>query len=173
MLVQLGRAVENAAPGRPGPAGLSQLAGGYAPLVADWLWLRANLAWERRDAPETRRLIRRTVATDPQSAYFWLNGARMLAYDLPAWRRDTEPDAPAALQQRWRLTGADEAIAFLERGLAWHADSAALYLELANISLYVAEDRHRAADYYRQAAGRPDAPPYAARLAESLRTGAH
>lgn len=169
-LVQLGRAMESNVPARPGSTVLSQLAGSYGPLAADWLWLEANLAWERRDAGETRWLLHRAVSTDPQTVYFWLNSARILAYDLPAWRCGAEPAAPVALQQRWRRAGADEAIAFLERGLEWHAHSAVLYLELANISLYAGDDRRRAAAYFRRAASCPDAPPYAARLAAAMQT---
>lgn len=150
------------------PSLWTQVAGGYGSLAADWLWLETNLAWERRDAAETRRLLTRTVSADPRSAYFWLNGARMLAYDLPAWRRLDEPDAPTALQQRWRQAGADEAIGFLERGLVWHGDSAALYLELGHINRYGRGDRCRAADCYRRAAACPDAPAYAARFAQAM-----
>lgn len=164
--------IASAGPSRPSSV-WSQLAGGYGLLAADWFWLETNLAWERRDVAETRRLLNRTVLVDPLSAYFWLNGARMLAYDLPAWRRDSEPGAPAALQQRWRLAGADEAIGFLERGLEWHDRSAVLYLELAHLCLYAQGDRRRAAEYYRQAAACPDAPAYAARFARAMTAEAH
>lgn len=164
-LAQLGRAHEPAAAARRGPAALGPLSGGLGVLAADWLWLETNVAWERRDAAETRQLVQRTVTADPQSVYFWLNGARMLAYDLPAWRCEGEPDAPAEVRRRWRQAGAAEAVAFLERGLAWHEHSASLYLELANLSYYAQNDRRRAAAYYRRAAACPDAPAYAARLA--------
>jgi hypothetical protein len=149
------------------------LAGGYGTLAADWLWLKTNLAWERRDAGATRRLIELTVAADPHSRYFWVNGARMLAYDLPSWRCANEPRAPRAMHRMWRDSAAREAIALLERGLAWHENSAALRIEMANISLYALGDRARAAKHYRLAAAQPDAPPYAARLCARLEGAEH
>jgi hypothetical protein len=168
-LLLWGQTVSADAPGPSSPPSLlTRVAGGYGSLAADWFWLETNLAWERRDAAETRRLLNRTVSVDPRSVYFWLNGARMLAYDLPAWRQRDEPDAPTALQQRWRLAGADEAIGFLERGLEWHGGTAALYLELGHISRHGRRDRRRAADYYRRAAACPDAPADAARFAQAM-----
>ncbi len=148
------------------------IAGGYAPLAADGFWLKANLAWERHDAAETRRLIGLAVAADPQTSYFWLNGARMLAYDLPVWRLEAERNVPVAVQQKWRQAAAAEALRWLTRGLAWHGNRAALQVEMANISLYGLGDPQLAAEYYARAAEQPDAPPYAARLAAQLRDAA-
>jgi len=145
------------------------LMGGFAPLAADGFWLKANLAWERHDAAETRRLIGLAVAADPQTSYFWLNGARMLAYDLPVWRLEAERNAPVAVRRKWRQAAAADALRLLTRGSAWHGNSAGLQLEMANISLYGLGDPQLAAEYYAQAAEQPDAPPYAARLAARLR----
>lgn len=143
--------------------------GGYRTFAADCFWLKTNLAWETRDAIKVRRLIDFTVMSDPQSRYFWLNGARILAYDFPAWQCEQEGLAPLALQSRWRKTGADEALRLLERGQLWHGNSAALHLEMANICLYALGDRHRAAEFYRLASEQADAPDYAARIYERLR----
>lgn len=138
--------------------------GGYGTIVADYLWLETNLAWETRDVPKVRQLIDFTVKSDPQTPYFWLNGARMLAYDFPAWQCEESSLAPRAVQAGWRMRGADEALLLLERGQHWHGKSAVLHLEMANICLYGLCDRHRAAEYYRAAAEQSDAPDYAARI---------
>ena len=79
--------------------------GGYRTLAADCLWLKTNLAWENRDPVRVRRLIGFTLMADPKAPYFWLNGARILAYDLPAWQREQESQAPQVLQDRWRMAG--------------------------------------------------------------------
>jgi hypothetical protein len=142
--------------------------GGFRTAVADWLWLENNLAWEVRDAGRVRRLINLTVRTDPESRYFWLNSARMLAYDLPAWRARLEPNAPAAARTRWRCDGAEEALRLLDRGLRWHGKSAALYLEKGSISLYGLGDRTAAAECFRLAATQSDAPEYAKRIWQRL-----
>ncbi len=139
--------------------------GGYRTLAADYSWLQTNLAWETRDAAKVRRMIDLTVSADPRTAYFWLNGARMIAYDFPVWQDDfAGANAPLAVQASWRKMGADEALLLLERGQQWHGKSAALHLEMANICLYALGDRHRAAGYYRLAAEQSDAPDYAARI---------
>lgn len=140
------------------------VAGGYRTFVADCLWLETNLAWETRDAHRARQMIEFTVSADPQSPYFWLNGARMLAYDFPVWRCEDERQAPLAVQTSWRRNGASEALRLLDRGQRWHGHSAVLHLEMANICLYAMGDRRRAAEHYRRASEQADAPEFAARI---------
>ena len=72
--------------------------GGLRSAVAGVCWLRANLAWERRDAAATTALLHLTVAADERPLHFWLNGARMLAYDLAEWRLG--PDTTRAVRRR-------------------------------------------------------------------------
>ncbi len=161
------RAGKNRSP--PNVAGAPILPiGGFRTAAADWLWLENNLAWEVRDAERVRQLINLTVRTDPESRYFWLNSARMLAYDLPTWRARLEPNAPAAVRDRWRRDGAGEALQLLDRGLRRHGNSAALYLEKGSINLYGLGDRTAAAKCFRLAATQADAPEFAKRIWQRL-----
>jgi hypothetical protein len=151
-----------------GTGGVLGMVGGLRAAAAGLLWLRANLAWERRDAAATTALVELTVATDERPLHFWLNGARMMAYDLPAWR--ITEDQPAAVQRAFGRAGAGAALAFLERGRATHPDAADLTVEMAIIRLRRLDDREGAADLFRHAAGQPGAPYCAARIhAELLR----
>jgi len=145
--------------------------GGFRAMAADVLWLRTNLAWERRDAAATEALLRATVAADGRAVYFRLNGARMLAYDFPAWR--TPPDAPAAVRARHAAGHAERALAFLDEGMASHGPDADSFIEMARICQQQPGDLPRAAGYYRQAAELPGAPYFAGRLHVELlvRTG--
>ena len=68
------------------------LLGGFRALVADLLWLEVNHQWEQYDLPATQTLIRTTTAIDPEPLVFWINGARMIAYDMPVWRMDEWKD---------------------------------------------------------------------------------
>lgn len=138
------------------------LLGGMRAAVADVCWLRAHCAWERQDAAATKTWLEATVAADERPAYFWLNGARMLAYDLPKWQRD--PNAPLAAQRQNEEGHAREALAFLERGLRWHGPDAAFYLEMADLLGRRCGDWPAAARYYRMAAETPGAPAHAARI---------
>lgn len=141
--------------------------GGLRPAVAGAFWLRANLAWERRDAAATTAWVEFTVGADPRPLYFWLNGARMIAYDLREWRSEA---LPAAWRERVAREQAERALAFLERGRAQHPAQAEFYLEMANIRLRALGDREGAATLFRQAAEQPGAPWHAARIhAELLR----
>ena len=136
--------------------------GGMRALPASYCWLRANLAWERRDAAATAGLIELTVRWDERPLYYWLNGARMLAYDLPEWRRD--PLAPLAWHARAREEYAQKALRLLQQGVSRHGPAPALYIEMANIHLRRRHDRESAAHFYRLAAEQPGAPFYAARI---------
>jgi len=144
------------------------LLGGMRSMVASGCWLRTNLAWEKRDRAATTALIDLTVAADERPLYFWLNGARILANDIPGWRMNGP--VPNAYRRVANEEQAQEALRFLEKGLRWHGKEAAIYIEMANIHLRRRHDPEMAARYYRLAAGQADAPYYAARIhAELLR----
>jgi hypothetical protein len=149
-----------------GHGGALGLLGGMRSTVASGCWLRTNLAWENRDPVATTALIELTVAADERPLYFWLNGARMLACDLPEWRLDGS--APAALRLRINEEQAQLALRFLEKGLRWHGPDPALYIEMANIHLRRRGDAENAARCYRLAAEQPHAPYYAARIHAGL-----
>jgi tetratricopeptide (TPR) repeat protein len=148
-----------------GQGGLPAVLGGLRSVVAGGFWLRANLAWERRDAGAMAALLELTVAADERPAYFWLNGARMLAYDVPEWLPAV---APAVVRQQVSEAQAQQALAFLAKGLRWHGTVADLYVEQANIHLRRRGDLENAARCYRLAAEQPGAPYYAARLHAGL-----
>lgn len=148
-----------------GQGGLPAVLGGLRAVVAGGFWLRANLAWERRDAEATAVLLELTVAADERPVYFWLNGARMLAYDVPAWLPAT---APAAVRRQFGEAQAQRALDFLAKGLRWHGPAADLYVEQANIHLRRRGDLENAARCYRLAAEQPGAPYYAGRIHAGL-----
>jgi hypothetical protein len=142
--------------------GLLGVLGGMRSAVASGLWLRAYQAWERRDAAGTTALLRLVVAADERPLYFWLNGARMLAYDVPTWA--VEGDAPIAVQRKADAEAAAAACAFLEEGRRAHPLAPEFLIEMGNIQLRAAGDRERAAELFRSAAEMPGAPYYAARI---------
>lgn len=140
--------------------------GGYRAVAADALWLRTNLAWEARDAVATEALIRATVAADDRAEYFRINGARIIAFDLPAWRIGSE--LPAAVAAAIRREHAERAIAFLQAGNMRQGPRAAYWIEMGRIADQALHDRRRAADYYGRAAALADAPYFAGRLRAEL-----
>jgi hypothetical protein len=135
--------------------------------VADWSWLKANLAWEARDEERARAWSTVACRAAPEVDYFQLNAARIRAFDFPAWREALEPSAPAAVRARWRSELGEEAIALL---LEDGARSATRLIEAGNVALHALGDAARAAEFYRRAAELPEAPWHAGRIyAELLR----
>lgn len=149
------------------------LLGGFRALVADGIWIRMYALWERRDIAGTDTLVRLASAVDPRPVYFWLNGARIIAYDLPVWRIEASGGfeaVPESAQTRINHEQARQALAHLDAAGAHHPASAEVWVERANIQLNRLGDVTAAAESYRRAWAQPRAPYYAARLhAELLR----
>ncbi|MSU65811.1 MAG: hypothetical protein EXS38_06870 [Opitutus sp.] len=147
------------------------LLGGFRTLVADGTWLRMYLLWEQRDLPSTDSLIHLVTTLDPRPVYFWLNGARILAYDLSAWRIELAGGydvVPASEQTRIDREQAGRAMAFLAVAMGFHPATADLWIERANIELNRLRDVAAAAESYRRAFEMPQGPYYAARLHAQL-----
>jgi hypothetical protein len=151
--------------------------GGFRAVAADLAWLRAYVAWEKRDAPATESLLQLATVLDGRPLYFWLNGARMTAYDIPAWQIDEAGGCGVvspAEQKRIVEKQARRALSSLEVAMTYHPTSAALWIERANIELNRLDDPESAAESYRRASEQPGAPYYPARLhAELLRRLGH
>ncbi len=149
------------------------LLGGFRAIVADLFWIRTNALWENYDLPGTQTSIKLVTAIDPRPLYFWLNGSRMIAYDMPNWRIDKAGgyDAvPDAAKRRFDEEQSAIAIKYLEGALGFHPENSLLVLEIGNIHLNRLKDLETAARYYLRASKHPDAPYYAARIyAELLR----
>lgn len=141
--------------------------GGFRSAVADILWLRMAGAWEAHDAPATERWLELVTAIDPAPLYFWINGARIIAYDLPEWPQQEAggrgPATATLRSHRIRAAGL-RARQWLEEARQFHPASAALWIEQANLELNRLGDLRAAAASYRRAWEQPQAPYYAARL---------
>jgi hypothetical protein len=145
-------------------------AGGLRALAANGLWLWAYRAWERQDGAATETLLALTCRVNPRPLHFWLNGARMMAYDLPHWADAPARSAvePTARRARRAEGFAQRALQHLDEARRWHPQSAALWIETANIHLHARRDFAAAAEGYRRAAEQPDAPHFAARVHAEL-----
>ena len=147
--------------------------GGFRAIAADLVWLKSYFAWERRDVTETESLLQLTTALDGRPLNFWLKGARIIAFDIAAWRIDAaHGDGPLPESARTHLAElqGQRALTFLQRGLALHPHRASMWIERANIELNCLHDPALAAESYRRASELPDAPYYPARIhAELLR----
>jgi hypothetical protein len=123
--------------------------------------------------PGTSTLLRLVTALDPRPVYFWLNGARIIAYDMAAWRIAAAGGfeaLPASLRDHLDREQARLALQRLEDARRFHPANAELWVERASIELNRLHDPAAAAESYRRAWAQPNAPYYAGRLhAEMLR----
>jgi len=147
--------------------------GGFRAILADFMWIRANVVWEQRDRAKLDPLIRLVTTLDPRPDFFWINAARMIAYDVPNWRIREEGgyDAvPEARQQAIDREQAEQAFALIDQALQYHPDEPKLYLEIGQIHLNRLDDPAAAAPWFLRASQQPGAPYFAARIyAELLR----
>ncbi|MFM9029180.1 MAG: tetratricopeptide repeat protein [Opitutaceae bacterium] len=156
-----------------GPGATLAILGGFRALVADFAWIRMYTIWERRDLPGTQTLLRLVTTIDPRPVYFWLNAARITAYDFPFWRvlaAGGFEAVPDDVQRRLSHEQARSALRGLETAMRFHPGSVELWVERANIELNKLGDLNAAAESYRRAWELPGAPYYVPRLrAEVLR----
>ncbi|MDB6094126.1 MAG: hypothetical protein JWM32_1688 [Verrucomicrobia bacterium] len=147
--------------------------GAWRGVLADVVWLCAAERWEERDAEGTERLLGWVTAIDPKPVYFWINGARILAYDVPTWRiaaLESEGFMPKSAKERCVRDHAQRAIDRLTAAQRFHPDCPELWIERANIELNVLGDTRAAAASFRSASEQTGAPFFAARIyAELLR----
>ncbi len=149
------------------------LLGGFRAIVADFFWIQTHSVWEDRDLPATQTFIKLVTAIDPRPLFFWINGSRMIAYDMPNWRIVDSGGYNAVPQAKQRLIDEEQAtiaLNYLKEAFNYHPDSALLHVEVANIYLNRLKDKTNAAEAYRRAALLPNGPFYAGRIyAELLR----
>jgi hypothetical protein len=143
---------------------------GFRALAADGLWLKVYSAWAVRDIVRTEGFIRLATLADSRPVGFWLNGARIMAYDVPEWKiAFAGPGGlPKEVQKRIVEEQACAGLRFLEAASKLHGENAAFWVEMGNIHVYRRGDLSRGAECFRCAAESPDAPYYAARIYAEL-----
>ena len=145
--------------------------GGFRAISADFLWIRMNMIWERRDRTKLDALIRLVTTLDPRPEFFWVNGARMIAYDVPNWRIQEEGgyiEVPEVRQRALDFEQAEQAFALLGQALEFHPDSVKLCLEKAQIYMNRLKDDANAAEWFLKASQLDGAPFYASRIYAQL-----
>jgi len=79
------------------------LPSGLRRVAAGWFWVGARRAWEREDARELRRALAWTLALRPEQLGYWIEGARMLAFDVPQWSGGDARQRRRALEEALRF----------------------------------------------------------------------
>lgn len=147
--------------------------GGFRAILADFLWIRTNTIWERKERAKLDPMIRLVTTLDPRPEFFWINGSRMIAYDVPNWRIQEAGGYDAVPEPRKQVIDreqAEQAFDLIAAALEFDPDNARFYLEKGQIYLNRLKDDANAAEWFLKASKQPDAPYFAARIyAELLR----
>lgn len=148
--------------------------GGFRAIIADFLWIRTNTIWENRDRVKLDTMIRLVTTIDPRPDFFWINGARMIAYDVPNWRIQEEGGyfkVPESRQQQIEREQSGQAFALLETARKFHPEKAKFYSETGQIYMIRLKDKVKAAEWFLRASQKQDAPYYIARIYVELLRG--
>lgn len=168
-LAALGLASRPLAERATAEGGAAAPTGGMRAALADVLWLRAHVLWEQRDAPAVMAHLRLVAAANPDAVYFWVNGARIIAHDMSAWRiEDAERAERGVDAAEIEAQQARAALRWLDAAERIHASDARLEVERASITLIRLHDVAGAAELYARAAERPGGPYFAGRIAAEL-----
>ena len=145
--------------------------GGYRSLVANMVWLSLNSDWEDRDFAATMAKIRLTTSIDPRPKSFWLNGARIMASDMPVWTLGDwnaaqlfETEEGAAIRRRFARMALD----FLEEARLAHPNNPDMVIEQAVIHWRKLEDLETSAKLFGEVVGMDSAPFFAGRIYAEL-----
>ncbi|MCH6255751.1 hypothetical protein MLD52_04285 [Puniceicoccaceae bacterium K14] len=145
--------------------------GGYRSIAANLIWLDMNGSWEKQNINETLAKIELATATDPRALFFWLNGARVVANDMPAWvianqglDQEKHPNTVKALNLKF----SEKALELIENGLVAHPGNFELMVDRAVIHWKKREDLEEAAKSFLEIATMPNSPYFAGRLYAEL-----
>jgi tetratricopeptide (TPR) repeat protein len=144
--------------------------GGLRSITADFVWISSQISWEQKNMPKTETLIQLITTIDPRPPFFWLYGARVLAYDIPHWRiweleeRLNNKKIPDQKRKELIKQQAQKAFKLLDKGRVFHPEKSRFLIEKAMIYHNKLGNIDAAAQLYKKAAKMEDAPPFAARI---------
>jgi len=138
--------------------------GGFRGLAANALMLQAHTAWEQQQWVRVRSSLELATLLQPRVAVFWDAASWHLAWNaaVAAERYGGEPNETRRRieARRWVEAGRD----LLERGTKAVPERALLFQRLGDLYWQRLGDYQAAAECYREAITKGDAPPYLERF---------
>jgi hypothetical protein len=145
---------------RIGQVGFVAALSGFRAMLADFLFIQAQAAWERTEWGRVLLLFRQITALQPHVALFWDMAAWHMAWNASAAAINDPKQGRQALrikaQREYFAIGKD----FLERGIKNNPRNSKLYESLAMLYRDKYNDHARASEFFRKAADCPGAPSY-------------
>ena len=140
---------------------LRLLPGGLRRLVAGYWWIQTYVAWEAGDGSAVITGVEQTTRLDPGALHFWINGARMLAHDLPRWKLAAlggEESLPRSVSDQVREEHVQAALRLLAKAETFHPMTAVLAIEAGTLHWHGRRDLAAAIDAFEKATRCEDAP---------------
>ena len=147
-----------------GQLGFVAALGGFRSIAADFLLIRAHVAWERTEWSRVLTLLRQTTTLQPHAILFWDIAAWHMAWNASAAAFNDPAQPRLALRIKAQREYFDLGKDFLERGIKNNPDRPQLYEALARLYRDKYKDHARAAEFFAKAAEKPGAPSYAKRF---------
>jgi len=143
-----------------GQLGFVAALSGFRSIVADALFIQANVAWEKTEWGRVLLLFRQVTTLQPRAVLFW----DMAAWHM-AWNASVAAlNDPAQSRQALRIKAQREYFAlgkdFLERGIKNNPDRPQLYESLARLYKEKYKDHAHASEFFAKAAALAHAPSY-------------
>jgi hypothetical protein len=143
-----------------GQVGFVAVLSGFRAVLADFLFIKAHVAWERTEWGRVLFLFRQVTALQPQVPLFWDTAAWHMAWNASAAALN-DPNQPrqalrVKAQRDYFALGKD----FLERGIRNNPRNPKLYETMAMLYREKYNDHARASEFFRKAADCPGAPSY-------------
>jgi hypothetical protein len=143
-----------------GQLGFVAALSGFRAFVADILFIRAHVAWERTEWNRVLFLFRQVTTLQPRSVLFWDTAAWHMAWNASAAALNDSRQPRLALrvkaEREYYALGKD----FLERGIKNNPDKPQLYEAMARLYQQKYHDHELASEYYAKAAALPGAPSF-------------
>ena len=148
-----------------GQLGFVAALSGFRSIVADVLFIQAQVAWERTEWGRVLLLFRQVTTLQPRAILFWDMAAWHMAWNasVAAMNDQTQPRLALRVkaQREYFALGKD----FLERGIKNNPDEPQLYETLARIYKEKYKDHANASEFFAKAAALPGARSYEKRFA--------
>ena len=143
-----------------GQLGFVAALSGFRAVLADFLFVKAHIAWERADWGRVLFLFRQITSLQPHVPLFWDTAAWHMAWNASAAALN-DPSQPRQMlrikaQRDYLALGKD----FLERGIKNNPRNPKLYESMAMLYRDKYNDHARASEFFRKAADCPGAPAY-------------
>ncbi len=122
-----------------GGGSLFAVLGGYKSLVADFVWIKSYINWEKRNIAKCVSAIEMATQIDPEMTMFWVQGSRIIAFDIPHWLWDKIPEKNRTEDKLnfFKKRQGLEAIAFVNKALKMFPNNYELLIQKGQIAIAI------------------------------------